>query len=390
MPHAELSPSSAHRWIACPGSVSACRGLPDNGSEFAREGTLAHALAALVLDTGCDTLDFLGRLLEDGDVNGTAQAEMCEYVQMYVQYVRNLRPDALLVETSVPIGHLTGEDGAVGTADALALVGDTLHVIDLKYGRGVRVDAEENEQLGMYALGAMHLLGDLVHIKRVVLTIVQPRLDHISEWEAPLEWLYDLRHQIADAAEEAAQADAARTPGESQCKFCRAKANCRALAEYSLGAVLDDFADLDAPTLPDRIARAASRDLDSASLAPLLALLPVIEDWCSAIRQRALAEAEAGRPPPGWKLVQGRGGPRKWRKDALDDLVRTLLDAGVCTTDMYDMSIKTPTALLKLKSLADVDLSQFIERSPGKPTLVREDDGREGIGSTADEFEVQT
>ncbi|MCK9988685.1 MAG: hypothetical protein AzoDbin1_05157 [Azoarcus sp.] len=390
MPHAELSPSSAHRWIACPGSVSACRGLPDSGSEFAREGTLAHALAALSLDTGRDALDFLGRLLEDGDVTGTAQAEMCEYVQMYVQHVRNLRPDALLVETSVPIGHLTGEDGAVGTADALALVGDTLHVIDLKYGRGVRVDAEENEQLGMYALGAMHLLGDLVHIKRVVLTIVQPRLDHISEWEAPLNWLETLHSCIIDAAEEAARETAVRTPGESQCKFCRAKANCRALSEYAVGAVLDDFADLDAPTLPDRIARATSRDIDSASLAPLLALLPVIEDWCSAIRARALAEAEAGSPPPGWKLVQGRCGPRKWRKDALDDLVNTLLAAGVSTADIYDMSLKTPTTLLKIKGLADVDLSQFIERSPGKPTLVRENDGREGVGSTADEFEVQT
>lgn len=385
MPHAELSPSSAHRWIACPGSVALCRGLPDEGSSFAREGTIAHALAQRCLTDGTDAAAHLDTVIADGDAEGTVTADMAENVQVHLDYVRNLGADVVMVEESVPIDHITLEEGARGTADVIAVKGTTMHVIDLKYGRGVRVDSEENPQLALYALGAMALYGDLFDVQSLRVSIVQPRLNHISEWEVPISWLAGFAEKTRRAAVRAMQPTEFLRAGEDQCKFCRAKGHCPELARVSLEAVVGEFPDLSADPAP-LVEAATRRELSTGDLSRLLPLLPLIEDWCGAIRGRALRELENGASIPGWKVVAGREGQRKWINEA--EAARVLLEAGLGEDDIYTRELLSPTQAGKNKRLAGVDLSDLVARAPGKPTLVPESDPREAIGAVEDAFSV--
>ena len=201
--HALLSPSSAHRWLACPASVGASQGIPDTSSVHAAEGSAAHELAAQCLG---DTLPMEpAPLVGQQASNGvTFTAEMAGYVGDYVEFVRGwARGGALMVEQALDLAAITGEAGAQGTADAVIVAGSRLHVIDLKYGRGVRVDAERNPQLILYALAALDTLDPLGEVTDVMLTIHQPRLEHVSSWEATADELRALLPRIRAAAHRA-------------------------------------------------------------------------------------------------------------------------------------------------------------------------------------------
>lgn len=186
--HAILSPSSAGRWIPCPASVALTRDAEDESSEFADEGTAAHELAAMALTAGNDAAAYLGRIIKVEDTGREFEVtpDMAGFVQVYLDIVRGI-PGELMVEQRLPITPITGEPDAFGTSDAVILAGDELVIVDLKYGRGVKVEAEDNEQLGIYALAALleyEFLGDF---KRARMMIVQPRLGHVSEWALPVE-----------------------------------------------------------------------------------------------------------------------------------------------------------------------------------------------------------
>jgi hypothetical protein len=172
--HALLGASKAHRWMACPGSIALEHDLPDTSSPHAEEGTRAHELAAAVL---------LQQTIAEGDF----PAEMADHVNTYVDYViRERTGHQLLIEQRVDYSDVIGVPNSFGTADCIILAGDTIKIIDLKYGMGVRVDATENEQLMLYALGALETFGLLGEFTKAKLVIVQPRLDHISEWEVAI------------------------------------------------------------------------------------------------------------------------------------------------------------------------------------------------------------
>jgi len=204
--HATLSPSGAHRWLHCPGSVALEAGYPDDSSEFADEGTAAHFLAEQCLLQRANASEFIDMEIalwadpetETSGVNFavsllgkkgltisnsfTVGDDMAGHVQKYVDYVRAIGGE-LMVEQRLSIEHLTGEPGAKGTADAVIVLGDEIIIVDLKYGRGVKVSAEKNEQLAIYALAALREFEFLGDFKRVRLVINQPRLDHVSEWD---------------------------------------------------------------------------------------------------------------------------------------------------------------------------------------------------------------
>lgn len=385
MSHAKLSPSSAHRWTRCPGSVALSAGLQNTSSEHAAEGTLAHTLAAHLLDP-----------TQPAPEQDTAH--LVEDVMQYVNYVTDLvdtLPNAtLLVEQALPIDHITGETGARGTADAVIVTDDLLVIVDLKFGRGVRVDALENEQLAMYASGALAELDELFGpFERVRMVIHQPRLGHVSEWEIPTEELHIFAGDISTASLLTEDLDAPRKPGEKQCRWCNAKAHCPELAQYNTSIVMGDFADLTTVIEGDLLEPRKIDVLDLSHLGYLLAQVEAIEGWCKALRERAHTEANSGNAIPGWKLVEGRRGARAWADP--EHAEATLKRMGLRVAQMYDMKLISPTSAEKLHKAGEIGpkqwptLEKLFVQSAGKPCLVPESDKRPAIAPavSAEDFD---
>lgn len=407
MAHAKLSPSGAHRWMRCPGSVVLEAQYPDRGSVYAREGSAAHELAAIVLENGDESArPYVGKQVEfrDGDemVLWPVTEDMADHVDDYVKLVREkAQGKTLLVERKVPIGHITGEKGATGTSDAIILdtAGKTIEVIDLKYGMGVKVVAEGNEQAQMYALGALEEYGLVGDFEQVVMTIHQPRLNHVSEHWLTVEQLQDFAARAGDAAEQA-NANAQvydnteeverlnLNPGEKQCKFCSAKATCPALrAEItkvvggSAAATLDEFADF----VPETV------DMQTGDnyLPIAMSKVELVEQWCKAVRAEVERRLFAGQQVDGYKLVEGKRGARKWGSEA--DVEALFKSFRLRQDEMYDFSLISPTKAEKLfkenpKRWAKV--KDLITQSSGKPSVAPANDKRQAIAvqSVADDF----
>ena len=403
MAHAILSPSGAHRWMRCAGSVPLELRCPDDSSEFADEGTAAHTLAAMVLrDPTSSCVDHLGWIIPVGDREFVVDDEMAAQVQKYVDYVRGLGGE-LMVEQSLSIEHVTGETGASGTSDAVVALVRELIVTDLKYGRGVRVDAEENEQLQLYALGALEEFGMLGDFETVRMVIHQPRLDHVSEWACRVDALQLFANRVKAAAERAGAAlsyaklnDGALhenylAPGEDQCRFCKARATCPALAKHVLATVADDFVDVAKPVAP-QLEGAHLREYDNATLGNLMGAVDLIESWCKAVRAKTETELLAGRPVAGYKLVEGRRGARAWGDPAqAEELLKTMR---LRVEQMYDLKLISPTSAEKLAKAGEIGPRQWpkvvalITQPDGKPSVAPESDKRPALAITAvaDEF----
>jgi len=363
--HASLGASNAHRWLYCPGSVKAEDGLPNTSSPFAEEGTRAHDLAELALTTVPAALD----LFEDQD--------MANHVRVYTEYVERLSAGADLVLIEERVDYSDWVDGGFGTADAVVVRGDTLHVVDLKYGMGVPVSAEDNPQGMLYGLGAYAAVGAIVEVTRVVISIIQPRLDSISEWEISLADLLRWAEWVSARAEATKADDAPRVPGEKTCRWCKAKHNCAALLKQTTDALMTEFDDLENLPNPDT--------LTDAQIATALAAKGLIEGWLSAVASHVKGRLEDGVGFEGYKLVAGRSS-RNWSdSEAAEKTLRDMIgpDRAIVTT-----LISPAQAEKALGAKRKADIADLIATKTGAPTLAPESDKRPAINISDSDFDV--
>jgi len=377
--------------MACPGSISLEAAYPDDSSIYAAEGTLAHDIASQCLIEGKDPTDFIGKVFEVDGFTFMADRAMADYIADYMRLVRDLAKDGTLyVESKVPIGHLTGEEGATGTSDAVIVnvAQRNLSIVDLKYGMGVAVDATGNQQLMMYALGALELYNVLCDFDTVSMYIHMPRLNYVGECHLSVEDLLKFADEVRDAAERTRWDDADLAPGEKQCRFCKAKATCPALrAEMtevvggSAAATLDEFEDF-LPEVPDM-------QTGDNYLSIAMAKVGLVEDWCKGVRAEVERRLLAGKKIDGFKLVEGRKGNRKWSNEA--EVEALFKSFRMRQDEMYDMSLISPTKaekLFKSNPKRWEKVEALTSRSDGKPSVAFATDKRSEmtIQSVADDF----
>lgn len=392
--HALLAPSSAKRWMTCTPSARLEATMPEKDTAYTREGTIAHAMAEAILrDMLAQKLDhfpepaeyltsrsgvILAEFCRTCDHEGFDWKEMAETV--YDNYVRLVYeaylgakledPDAeLLIEARLKLSEFIPE--GFGSSDAVLIYGKTLEVFDLKYGKGVKVDAEKNAQMMCYALGAYCGPGELYDIADVRMTIIQPRLRHESSWSmtAPdlLNWAYNV---LKPAATLAFRGEGEQVPGE-HCRFCKVAAQCRRLADYTLGVTKQQ-------TEPGL--------MSLEDIAQLLPHFSTIKSWISSVEEFALEAALEGDTIPGYKVVEGRS-VRKISNAA--EAIQRLEGAGIPAENyLKPAELKTITDLEKTltKKGFKTILGDLVIKPEGKPTLVEEADLREPLNRAARDF----
>ena len=323
----------------------------------------------LTQQTDCQS--WVGKtLIENNAV--TVDQEMADYVQQYVDYVKSI-DGRHEYEQQVHFSDWVPE--GFGTADALVLQDTTLYVIDLKYGKGVPVSAFENTQGILYALGAMADYEYLHDIEKVVIVIVQPRMDIISEWVIDKAELLKWGEWLSQRAEAALADNAPRVPGEKQCQFCKAKPTCPELMRLTHDVIASDFDNIDQMANPDT--------LTNEQLKKALDVKKLIMSWFESVEQHAFDLLEKGEPFPDYKLVEGRS-LRQWADEAVAEqsLVELLAD------DAYEkklLSVAKAEKLLGKKRSGSI--TDLISKPRGKPVIVPESDKRPAMGSEAKDFE---
>lgn len=357
--HAVLSASGSHRWLNCSPSARLELEFENTGSEAAKEGTAAHALCEHKLKKALKKRSRRPTSEYDSD-------EMEECTDGYVQFVmeqyeaakQTCQDPIILIEQHLDFSCYV-PDG-FGTGDCIIVSDDTLHIIDFKYGLGVLVDAVENPQMMLYALGALELYDALYDIREVSMSIFQPRRENVSTWTIPTAQLKEwAENELKPKAILAYNGEGAYVPGE-WCTFCRASARCRARAEEKLKLAQSEF------RLPPL--------LTDAEIEEILSIIPDLTKWANEITAYATdAAINHGKEWDGFKVVEGRS-VRKYRDEA--KVAETAKEHGY--TDIYRQSLIPMTEMQKLmgKSKFEEILGDLIYKPPGKPTLVPASDKR--------------
>lgn len=372
--HALLSASGAHRWLLCTPSAKLEEQFPDTGSEAAKEGTLAHELAELKVrnyfnpdDVSKRKLTYAVKKLKENEL---WQNEMITHTDTYVDYIRDISvklpsQPAVEIEKRLDLGAYV-PDG-FGTADFIMFQGEDLYIVDFKYGKGVPVSAEENPQMMLYALGAYKAYCFLYLIRNIHLAIVQPRLDSVSEWSCSLDDLLKFGIYVTERAALAIKGEGDFCPGEKQCRFCRAKQQCRARADHNVRMAFS----ADKGKLPPLISsEEAGRYLTQGE---------DLEKWLKDLKEWALSECLAGNKVPGWKAVEGRGS-RDWTDmdAAFEKLARSGVTEEAMLWEKKPLTLAQVEKMIGKKDFQDA-VGEFVIKRPGKPALVKESDKREAI-----------
>ena len=407
MPHAILSPSGAAKWMSCAGSAAMEDGLPNPSSKYSDQGTAAHFLASEWLTTPAATSrDFLDRTIcvyEDevcwdrsdpkpGFTEWSVDEEMLYHIQRYIDNIKQYQTGGrLFVEQRLPIDSLTGEDGAEGTADAVILRDDELQVHDLKYGMGIEVQAERNSQLMIYALAAYKKYNHVaaLPIQKIRLVIHQPRKNHFPEWSCTLGELLEFEDEVVlkssiawniiQVKKRTGDVNIVHLSPGLHCKngFCRARAECPAIAGSIVAATADGFENLD--------------EGDALTLTDKMQMIPMVEDWCKAVRAKVESELFLGHDVPGYKLVQGKKGNRRWTdNEIVEELMKSMR---IKHEYIYDYKLVSPTSIEKyvkeehIKPKQWEKLQEVIVQSEGVPSVAPVTDKRPALLVAEETFE---
>ena len=376
--HAFLTASGSVRWLACTPSAKLEAEFPDTTSEAAAEGTLSHEIAEIKArqkffqkgDAGYIAKSVATRELNKLRKNDLYQDEMEEHTDTYVE---ELDLQALGFQERPYIALETRLDlsdwipGGFGTADCIMIGGNKLQVIDFKFGKGVRIESENNTQMQLYALGAWKKFSLIYDIKTVSMMIIQPRLSvNPSIWEESIEDLLKFGEYAKERAAMAVNGEGDYNPGEDQCRFCRARERCRARADYNIQMAFGDIVGKLPPLITDEeVGEYLEKGEDVAK-------------WLKDLQDYALNACLAGKDIPGYKAVEGRGS-RDWTDQ--DAAFKALQAAGIPETMMYERKALTLAALEKVvgKKAFGETVGEYIEKKPGKPALVKASDKRPAI-----------
>ncbi len=369
--HALLSASSAHRWLACPPSAVAAEAYPDQDTEYAREGTQAHEVAEIVTR---ERLAGYYPVLKNyiGWPEGTTE-EMVECAHEYADYIQELiTTDNPLILLEQQVDFSPWVPDGFGTADCIIIQGDTMDVIDYKYGEGVPVSAVDNPQEKCYGLGALNDYGFAYDIERVRLHIFQPRINNVSRDELTAADLLAWGDSIKPVAEQAAKGKGKYCAG-SHCKFCLHAGRCRELTKICSQYVETHGLRVKVPTLAPH------------EVAEILEMEPLVSLWLKRVKDQALAGMLNGEQVPGFKVVAGRGS-RDW-KDPLE-ASKALQAAGYSLEDITEtklLSVAVMEKHLGKKKAAEL-LPDLYKKKTGAPTVAPESDKRPAY-SVADDFD---
>lgn len=369
--HALLSASGAHKWLHCTPSARLEETLPESESMYANEGRLAHEIAELKLrkhfiePIGLRAFNSRLKKLQE---NPLYQEEMLTHTDAYMDYVSSIThgfatPPYIAVEKRLDFSGYVPE--GFGTGDCIVIHGDTLYVIDFKYGKGVPVSAEMNPQMQLYALGAYDAYSILYPITKVKLVIVQPRVGEPSEWELSANALLAWGDMVRPIAQKAFAGEGAFVSGE-HCRFCRAKARCRSRSEFNMA--VESFYPMKPPLISNE------------EVGAILEKAKNLAKWAKDLEEYALAECLKGNEIPGWKAVEGRGSRVFVNQD---EAFKALTVNGIDEVMLYErkpLTVPNVEKLLGKAKYKELLVDQgHVKAEPGKPTLTVINDKREPI-----------
>lgn len=395
--HAMLSASSAHRWLACTAAPKFEAQFEDGTSIYAQEGTLAHSICEIYAAREFNSKDMTTRKfnarLKKLQAEELYQDEMLECAAGYVEYLKEKAiglyqyPPHVTQEVKVDFSEYVPE--GFGTCDCVMIGGDTIHITDYKHGKGVKVEAEDNPQMRLYALGALKFYEAFYgsNIKWVSMGIYQPRIStDASEDRLSVEELKAwATNYVAPRAMAAYTGNGAAYASGPHCKFCKGKAVCKARAENN--TALEDFMGF---AIPDASAPAPSENcLTLAQISDLLKRGQNLVDWYGDLQEFAREALLNGQEIEGWKVVEGKSNRTIANADAL---VEALKAAGYDEALLFERKLLTLTNLEKLtgkKAFAEIS-EGLIVKPKGKPTLAPATDKRPVYADASTDFAEAT